>query len=97
MFISDKPLLKAKATFVDHTAIGLDEVTRTAIQQPEQPDITLVKSNKSKDVHNGIEGVTNSKVVSCEPENRGNHYTLCYHGKHLIWLEIYTPHQKFNC
>ena len=37
-------------TFVDHTVIGLDEVTHTAIQRPEQPNITPVKSNKIKDV-----------------------------------------------
>ena len=84
MFISDKPLVKAKVTFDDHTFIGLNEVTHTAIQQPKQPNITPVKSNKINDVHNGIEEVTNSKVVSCEPENRGNHYILCYHEKHLI-------------
>ena len=91
MFISDKPLVKAKVTSDDHTFIGLNEVTRTAIQQPKQLNITPVKSNKINDVHNGIKEVTNSKAVSCEPENRGNHHILCYHDKHLIW---YTPHQN---
>ena len=75
-------------TFVDHTVIGLDEATRTAVQPPEKPDITLVKS-KINDVHNGIKEVTNSKAVSCEPENRGNHYILCYHNKHLIWYILH--------
>ena len=41
-------------TFFNHTVIGLDEVTHTAI---EQPDITPVKNNKSKDVHKIIEKV----------------------------------------
>ena len=58
-------------TFVDHTVVDLDEVTHTAIQQPEQPDIIPLKSNK---INMGIEEGTNSEVSSCKPDNEGNYY-----------------------
>ena len=64
-------------TFVDHTVIDIDEVTRTAHQPPEQLYSTLqfMKSKKIKDVHKSIKEVTNSKV-SCKPENGGNYYII---------------------
>ena len=59
-------------TFVDHTVMDLDKITRTADQQPKQPAIVPVKNN----VHEGIEEVTNSEVSSCEPDNGGNYYYI---------------------
>ena len=76
--------LGVHVTFVDHTIISLDEVTRTL----KQPDITLVKSKKIKDVHKSIEEVTNSKT--CRPENG---IIISYHGNRFKFVKSYKPWQ----